>query len=67
MTQPPACETCRFWEGAGSGIVGFSKCRRNAPVTRDKSEYPTDPVWPVTHAFAWCGEHQPKEPKEQQK
>lgn len=71
----PTCETCRFWEHLADDPNGdprdaLGQCRRYPPqcsVWREPCDQ-LDPEWlaveyaqPHSHAYQWCGEHQPRE------
>lgn len=44
------CSNCRYWRD--------EQCHRHAPPTAIGM---TQPVWPSTDSYDWCGEWAPKE------
>jgi hypothetical protein len=57
MSDPPRCETCRFFDRSEYSDNG-GLCRRYPPTVYN-DEGDTD--WPWTREHHWCGEHQPRE------
>ena len=54
------CDECRFWEPRVAR-AGLGECRRFPPQHAfDPNSGGHNRVSPVTGAYFWCGEHQPK-------
>lgn len=57
------CGTCRWWDDLRPDAEMDGLCRRHAP--RASPDRWNRSYWPETDATDWCGEHQPKETRDE--
>ena len=58
----PRCETCKHWDGKAEPQRGLGRCRYHI---HSKGKH-FEGYNPITDANTACGEHQPKEPSDEQ-
>lgn len=56
MSERATCETCKWWDGGDARGM----CRKSAPTASEVGR-----VWPWTFRSDWCGEHQPREARDE--
>lgn len=66
MSERETCETCRWWDRESNRQSTDGLCRKYAPraTVLESDEVEEYPVWPKTDIRDWCGEHQPREVKD---
>lgn len=66
MSDQPRCETCRWFGNDGAcGSDGESHCHRYPPTVVVQGNGFTRPKWPFVRQTDFCGEHQPKEQRDE--
>lgn len=63
MSERATCETCRWWDGAPGAYLP-KPCLRYPPAPAFP-QLPYAPLWPHTFKSDRCGEHQPREARDE--